>query len=79
MAITAPGGGANGDEHRARAINCFGQIVGKGQAASGHVLGHQQFKTGFIDRNLALMQLFKFGQVFVNADNIVAKIRKTHT
>ena len=56
MAVTAPGRGADRDEHRLGVTHRGSEVPRKGKAAGGDVLGHQLVETGFIDRHAAFMQ-----------------------
>ena len=78
MTITAARGCAHRNEHRVGPVHSGLKIKRKGQTPRLDVLEHQGLKTGFINRNLALVQPFNFGWVFVDTNDLVPKIRKTY-
>ena len=78
VTIAAPCGGANSDENSTRAVDGLGKIVGERKPARSHVFCHQQTKTGLVNWNLAVLQHFKLDQIFVDANNIMPKVRKAN-
>ena len=79
MPIAAPGWCAHGNENCTCTINRGRQIICKGQPASRHILCHQRIKARLVNRHFALVQHFQFGQIFIDANNIMSKVGKAHT
>ena len=77
MAVTAAGGGADGDEYSLRPINGCRQIGGEAQPAGCHVPGHQRVEAGFVDRHFAPVQRLDLAGVLVDADHVMPEIRET--
>ena len=77
MAIAAPRGRADGDEHGLGPGDGGPQIGGEGEPPGLHILGHQRFKPRLVDRHLASLQPRDLGRVFVDADHVMAEIGKT--
>ena len=76
MAIAATGRRADGDKDRVGPRHRLGQIKGKGQPPGGDILGHEVFQTWLEDRHFARPQPVDLGGVLVNADDLMAEIRK---
>ena len=79
VAVTAPRWRADGDEDGIRAVHGGPQIAGKLKPPRRDVLGHQHVKAGFVDRHLATGQQLDLAGVLVDADHVMAEIRKTNT
>jgi len=77
MAVAAPCRGADGDEHRLGAIHRGGQIGGEAEPPRLHVLLHQLLQPRLVDRHLARLQPGDLARVLVDADHVMAEIRKT--
>ena len=78
MAVAAPGGGAHGDEDGIGPVHRLRKVKREGQAACGHVLGHQVLKAGFEDRHFTCIQPVDLCRVLVDADDIMPKVGETH-
>jgi hypothetical protein len=78
MPIAATCRRAHGDEDRIRIRHRTGQVGGEGQAPGLHVLGHQQIEPRLVDRNLARVEHLDLAGVLVDADHVMAEIRKTN-
>jgi hypothetical protein len=78
MAVAAPGGRAHGDEYRVGAIDGGGQIGGEAQPPGGDVARHDLVEPGLVDRHLAAFEHGDLVGRLVDADDIMAEIRKAH-
>jgi hypothetical protein len=76
--VAAPGRRAHGDEDRIGARDRAGQVGGEGQPPGLDVLGHQQIEPRLVDRDLALVEHLDLAGVLVDADHVMAEIRKTN-
>ena len=76
MAVAAPGGGADRDEHGLGVADRLLQVDGEGQAAFAHVLGDEFGQARLEDRDLAAVERLDLGRILVDAADVVAEIRK---
>ena len=79
MAVAASRGGAHCNKDGIRPCHRLGQIQRECQPASLDVLGHQVIKTRLEDWHFAFAQLRDLVRVLVDANHIMAKIRKTYS
>ena len=77
MAVAAPRGRADRDEHRVGVAHGLGQVGREGQAALAHVVGDEIGQPRLEDRHLAALQRVDLGRVLVDAGDDVPEIGKT--
>lgn len=78
MAVAASGRCADSDEHDVGAADTFADIGRKGQPAGAGIFGDQLLETRLVDRNAAFAKGFDLTQILVDADDVVAEIRKAN-
>ena len=76
VAVAAPRGRADGDEHRLRCLDRAGKVGREGQPVLAHVLGDQLRQAGLEDRHLAALQRRNLVGVVVDAGHGVAEVGK---
>ena len=74
MAIAAPAGRADRDEHGVRALDPFGQVGGEGQAPGLDVRRDQLGQPRLIDRHDILVQQLDLARVLVDAHHVMSEI-----
>ncbi len=76
VAVTAPCGRADGDEHRLGAVERRGQVVGEREPAGLDVFPHQLFQAGFVDRHPAFAQRGELDDVGFHHRDLGAEFRE---
>ena len=76
MSVAAPGGRADRDEDGLGACQSLGQVEGEREAACLDVLGKEAAQPGLEDRDPAIFQRGDLGGVLVDANHVMAEIRK---
>ena len=77
VAVTTPGRRADRDEDGIGLCNGFFKVCGEIEAAGAHVGLDKPVKAGLVDRNLILPERLDLRNIFVDARDVMAKIRKT--
>src|ERR1043166_2476062 len=67
----------NSDENDERVVDAFLNVSAKAQTTRGNVAMDHLFETGFVDWDLARLERLDLAWVVINADDVVANIRKT--
>ena len=76
MAVAAPRRRADGDEDRLGALHAFGQIGGEGEPAGRDVARDELVEARLEDRHDAPLQRVDLGLILVDADDVMAEVRK---
>ena len=77
MAIAATRGRTDGDEDRVRALDARGEVRGEGQAARCGIVADQLIQPRFENRHPPRFDRRDLARILVDADHIMAEIRKT--
>ncbi len=75
-AVAAPGWGTDGDEDRIGLGDGPREIGGKGEPLRLGIAAHELRQAGFEDRDFALLQRRDLAFHLVDADDLMAEIRK---
>ena len=78
MPVAAPGGGADADEHRARARHGLREVGGERKPPRLDIARQHVLKPRLIDRHAAGAQGLDLGGDLVDADHVVPEIREAH-